>query len=149
MYETVLWATDASAEADGALAEALRLLQPGGRLIAFHCDERFIGGRAGGTPLLADELDRRGKLRAQVDQLKADEIDAELIVETTHHQAAGEIVKAADAYGADAIVCGTRGLGVIAGAVTGSVAMRLPQLAACPVIVVSEKAAQQISLAPR
>jgi nucleotide-binding universal stress UspA family protein len=149
MYATILWSTDASAVADGALAEALRLLQPGGRLIAFHCDERFLGGRAGGMPVLADESDRRGKLRGQVEQLKTDGIDAELVVETTHHNTAGEIAKAAEVYGADVIVCGTRGFGVVAGAVAGSVAMRLPHLASCPVIVVSEKAAARSALATR
>ena len=149
MYETVLWATDASVEADGALAEAISLLQPGGRLIAFHCDERFVGGRVGGAPLLADEVDRRGKLCAQVERLNEDGIDAELIVETTHHGAAGEIVKAAEKHGADVIVCGTRGFGIVAGAVTGSVAMRLPHLAACPVVVVSAKAAERALLPTR
>lgn len=149
MYRTVLWATDASPVADGALPEAVQLLEPGGRLIAFHCDERFLSGRSGGMPVLADEFDRRGKLSAQVDQLKADGIDAELIVETTHHSTAGEIAKAAEIYGAEAIVCGTRGFGLVAGAVAGSVAMRLPHLASCPVVVVSEKAAERAQLVTR
>jgi nucleotide-binding universal stress UspA family protein len=149
MYEIVLWATDASPVANGALVEALRLLKPGGRLIAFHCDERFLGGRSGGMPVLADETDRRGKLRGQIEQLKTDGIDVELVVETTHHNTAGEIAKAAEVYGADVIVCGTRGFGVAAGLVAGSVAMRLPHLASCPVVVVSEKAAERAQLAAR
>ena len=146
MYETVLWATDASPVADGALAEALSLLQPGGRLIAFHCDERFCGGRSGGAPLLADETDRRARLRAQVDQLQEDGIRAALVVKTTRHSTAGEIVRAAEVEEADVIVCGTRGFGVVAGVVAGSVAMRLPHLAPCPVIVVSEHAAERNAL---
>lgn len=149
MYEIVLWATDASPVSDGALVEAVKLLQSGGRLIAFHCDERFLGGRSGGMPVLADESDRRKVLVRQVEQLKADGIDVELIVETTHHNTAGEIAKAAEVYNADVIVCGTRGFGVVAGAVAGSVAMRLPHLASCPVIVVSEKAAARATLAAR
>lgn len=143
MYETVLWATDASPGADGALKEATALLRPGGRLIAFHCDERFAGGRSGGMPLLADEFDRRGKLRAQIEQLRDDGYDATLIVETTHHDTAGEIARAAEQCNADAIVCGTRGLGLVAGAIAGSVAMRLPHVAGCPVVVVPEKAADR------
>ena len=149
MYEIVLWATDASPIADGALAEALRLLQPGGHLIAFHCDERFVGGRAGGLPVLADESERLEKLVAQVERLQAAGIDAELVVETAHRNMAGEIAKAAEVHGADVIVCGTRGFGLVAGAVAGSVAMRLPHLASCPVIVVSEKAAARRTLAAR
>ncbi len=149
MYEIVLWATDASPIADGALAEALRLLQPGGHLIAFHCDERLLGGRAGGLPVLADESERREKLVAQIERLQANGIDAELVVETAHRNMAGEIAKAAEVHGADVIVCGTRGFGLVAGAVAGSVAMRLPHLASCPVIVVSEKAAERRTLAAR
>ncbi|HEX4526235.1 MAG TPA: universal stress protein [Gaiellaceae bacterium] len=149
MYEIVLWATDASPVSDGALVEAVRLLQPGGRLIAYHCEERFLGGRAVGVPVLADETARRAKLLAQVEDLKADGLDAELVVGTTHHNAAGDIAKAAETSGADVIVCGTRGFGVVAGAVAGSVAMRLPHLASCPVIVVSEQAAARAELATR
>ena len=147
MYETVLWATDASPDADGALQEALRLLQPGGRLIAFHCDERLLGGRSAGQPLLVDEHERRVKLGTQVAQLRADGVDAELIVETTRHSTAGAIVRAAESHAAGVIVCGTRGLGVIAGTVAGSVAMRLPHVASCPVVVVSEKAMERATVA--
>jgi nucleotide-binding universal stress UspA family protein len=147
MYETVLWATDASPVADGALKVALELLQPGGRLIAFHCDERFLGSRAGGMSLLADEVDRREKLDAQVAELRDIGIDAKLLIETTHHNIAGEIARAADACNAGVIVCGTRGFGVVAGAVAGSVAMRLPHNASCPVVVVSEKAIGRAAVA--
>jgi nucleotide-binding universal stress UspA family protein len=149
MYETVLWATDASALADGALTEALELLAPGGRLIAFHCDERFLGTRAGGLPVLADEDDLREKIRAQVARLRDEEVDVLLIIETTHHNPAGEIAKTAEEHHADVIVCGTRGFGIVAGAVAGSVAMRLPHLAPCPVVVVSEQAARRAALATR
>lgn len=141
MYETVMWATDGSSVSDGALKEAIELLKPGGRLVAFHSDERFSGGRSGGMPLLADESDRRAKISAQVDELRDEGIDAVLMVETTHHNTAGEIARAADACHADVIVCGTRGFGIVAGAVAGSVAMRLPHVASCAVVVVSEKAA--------
>ena len=148
MYKTILWATDASPGADAALGEALKLLAPGGRLIAFHCDERFAGGRNGGVPLVADEPDRKSKLRAQVAELKADGIDASLVIDVTHPQAVDEIADAAEEYGAEAIVCGTRGFGIVAGMVAGSISMRLPHVAGCPVVVVSEKAGQRARLAP-
>ena len=146
MYETVVWATDASPIADDALSEALRVLEPDGRLIAFHCDERFAGGRAGGLHVLADEDDRRAKLQAQVDELQERGIDATLVVVATHHNAAVEIARFADEHDAEAIVCGSRGQGAVAGTLTGSVAMRLPHFAVCPVIVVSERAARRPSL---
>jgi nucleotide-binding universal stress UspA family protein len=147
MYETVVWATDASPIADDALPEALRILEPDGRLIAFHCDERFAGGRAGGLPVLADEDDRRAKLHAQVEELCERGIDATLVIVATHHNAAVEIALFADEHGAEAIVCGSRGHGAVAGTLTGSVAMRLPHFATCPVIVVSERAARRPALA--
>jgi nucleotide-binding universal stress UspA family protein len=147
MYDTVLWATDASPVAEGALPTAIGLLNPGGRLIAFHCDERFLSGRVGGMPLMADEQERRARIEATVEQLRSDGIDADLVVNTTTHGAAGEIAKAAKSLGAEAIVCGTRGFGIVAGTIAGSVAMRLPHLAACPVVVVSELAAKSFELA--
>jgi nucleotide-binding universal stress UspA family protein len=147
MFETVLWATDASPVSDGALKVAVELLQPSGRLIAFHCDERFHGSRAGGLPVLADEFDRIAKLREQVEELREEGIDASLLVETTHHNTAGEIASAAERCDADVIVCGTRGFGVVAGAVAGSVAMRLPHVASRPVVVVSEKAMEHATVA--
>lgn len=149
MYENVLWATDASPIADGALAEAVRLLQHGGHLIAFHCDERLLGEPRQGQPTSVDEADVREKLAGQLEQLRADGIDAELVIEPTHHNTAGAIAKAAEVHDADVIVCGTRGFGVVAGAIAGSVAMRLPHLASCPVIVVSERAAERRAPAAR
>jgi len=147
MFETVLWATDASPVSNGALKVALELLQPGGRLIAFHSDERFHGSRAGGLPVLADEFDLIAKLQAQVEDLREEGIDVELVVEKTHSNTAGEIARAAETGNADVIVCGTRGFGVVAGAVAGSVAMRLPHVASCPVVVVSEKAMERAAVA--
>ena len=147
MYETVLWATDGSPVADGALRVALELLEPGGRLIAFHCDERLRGRRVTGLPRLPDEDDRRDKLTRQVDELKLDGTDATLLVETTHQNTAGEIARIAQACSADVIVCGSRGFGVVAGVVTGSVAMRLPHVASCPVMVVSERAMERAAAA--
>jgi nucleotide-binding universal stress UspA family protein len=143
MYRTILWATDASPVSDDALPEAVRLLQPGGHLIAFHCDEWSTGSRVNGISLLADESDRAAKLQAQVAALRADGVDAILEIEITHQHVVGEIAKAAEHYGADAIVCGTRGFGVAGGTIAGSVAVRLPHVASCPVIVVSKKAAER------
>lgn len=147
MYETVVWATDASPIADQALPEALRILEPGGWLIAFHADERFAGGRASGFPVFVDEVDRRAKLEAQIRELQERGVHATLVVQATHHNAAVEIAQFATDHDAEAIVCGSRGLPAAVGVVAGSVAMRLPHHATCPVIVVSEKAARQPVLA--
>lgn len=136
MYATLLWATDGSADADLALAEAKRLLQPGGRIVAFHCDRRSTGACVGGTPLLADETERTAKIRAQVKELNADGVDAELLIETTQHATPRTIVRTADELRVDAIVCGTRGFGGLHRASAGSVSTELIHYSHVPVIVV-------------
>jgi len=141
MYRTVLFATDATQASDRALPEAVRLLDTGGRLIMFHCDERFSAGRVGALPVAANEPEVLERLRTQVKALRAEGIDASLVVEVTHHGVAAEVARAAELHDASVIVCGTRGFGPIAGAFAGSVATRLPHVAACPVVVVSEQAA--------
>jgi nucleotide-binding universal stress UspA family protein len=140
MYSTLLWATDGSEGAEIALQEALRLLAPGGKLIAFHCDQRFTGGRVGGASVLVDEDERRQRLQARVDELVAGGVDAELIVETTHHSVAHAVGEAADEAQVDAVVCGTRGLGGLQGALLGSVSKELLHHARVPVVVVPPRA---------
>ncbi len=149
MYSTLLWATDGSPDADLALAEALELLASGGRLVAFPCDQRFMGDRAPGAPALADEYDRRRHIEEQVNELRAAGIDAALDIELTEHGTPREIGAVADHAGADAIVCGTRGLGGLFGLLTGSVAADLLRQATVPVIVVPAKASKRVARARR
>jgi len=141
MYSTLLWATDGSVEADLALTEARKLLEPGGRIIAFHCDQRFSGGRVGGAPLLVDEPERKAKIRSQVEELNADGVQASFFVATTHHGTPREIARAAEAVGAEAIFCGTRGYAGIRRALAGSVAAELLHYSHVPVIAVPAPAA--------
>jgi nucleotide-binding universal stress UspA family protein len=136
MYSTLLWATDGSPESDGALATALELLAPGGRIIAFHVDERFRGSRVGGAPVLVDELDRVKHIEQQVQKLQDDGLDARLFIETTSRSAAHEIADVADRLNTTAIVCGTRGLHGLRGFLGGSVTSELLHQATVPVIVV-------------
>jgi nucleotide-binding universal stress UspA family protein len=144
MYTRVLWATDASDGAEAALQEALRLRAPDGKLIAFHSDRRFAGGRAGGLPVFPNEEDRGRRLRARVDELIADGVDAELVVATTYRSAAHGIVEAAEELDADVIVCGTRGLGAVPGALLGSVSRELLHHAHVPVVVVPPRVAARV-----
>jgi nucleotide-binding universal stress UspA family protein len=139
MYETVIWATDGSEGADAALAEALSLTEPSGRLVAAHCDQRITGGRAGGVSVLADEDDIRAKIQAQVEEVRAEGRDAELVVLSTRRSPAQVLAALAAETHADAIVCGTRGLGAFRGALLGSVAQRLPHVAPCTVVTVPKR----------
>jgi nucleotide-binding universal stress UspA family protein len=143
MYSTLLWATDGSPESDLALTQARELLSPGGRLVAFHCDQRFMVGRSAGAPIVADELDRRRRVVDQVDDLRTAGVNVELYLETTNRSAPHEIAVVADEVGADANVCGTRGLGGLTGLLNGSVAAGLLRYATVPVIVVPAKSAER------
>lgn len=136
MYTTVLWATDGSPESDRALDEALELLAPGGRLIVFHADQRFVGGHVAGIPVYPDEPERRDRIEEQVRDLLDRGVDAELFVETTSGSAGTAIADAAIDCGAELIVCGTRALRGMRGLLDGSVAAKIMRNAAVPVVVV-------------
>jgi Universal stress protein family len=79
--------------------------------------------------------------RAEVAQLQDEGVDVVLrVMNPRRRGVAEEIVRAAEIHHVDVIVCGTRGFG--AAARGGTVARRLPQLAPCPVLLVSERAAE-------
>jgi nucleotide-binding universal stress UspA family protein len=146
MYETVMWATDGSEGADAALEEALRLAElSGGRIVAVHCDQR-LNGRAGGWPALADEDDRRLRIRGQVSELAADGVPIDLVVRRSHREAADVVAGVAEELAADVIVCGTRGLGAFSGAFLGSFTQRLLHIAPCPVLAVGPRALESVCL---
>jgi nucleotide-binding universal stress UspA family protein len=138
MYETVIWATDGSDGADVALREALQLAELSeGRVVAVHCDQR-LNGRAMAWPAFPDEEDRRIKIRRQVEGLRADGVDVDLVIRRSHHEAADIIAEIAAELDADVIVCGSRGLSSFSAAFVGSVGQRLLHVAPCPVLVVRE-----------
>jgi nucleotide-binding universal stress UspA family protein len=141
MYASILWATDGTPEADGALREALELLEPGGQLVAFHCDQRFTAGRAGGEHVAVDELDRQEHIGEQIDELRRTGVNVRRIVQSTHHDPSHEIATTASELGVDAIVCGTRSPHGLDAFLNGSVAARVLKRATVPVIIVPAKAA--------
>ena len=76
MFRTIIWATDGSETADRAMPYAKELAGGAdGRLIVVHSKELLVG-RAGGHPVLADEDEVETKIEAQVEQLRADGLDA-------------------------------------------------------------------------
>jgi nucleotide-binding universal stress UspA family protein len=142
MYETIVWATDGSEGADAALAEARRLAEDGTRIFAVHCDQ-LLNGRAGGWSALVDEDDRRMRIRRQIDALRREGLEIELVIRRSHQEAADTVAALAEELGADVIVCGTRGRGGLSAMFLGSVAQRLLQIAAIPVLVVPERTAKR------
>ena len=136
MYKTVIWATDGFDGAEAGLQAALQVAKlTNGRVVAVHCDQR-LQGRAAPYPALPDEEDIRLKLRRQVDELKADGLDIELVVRYSHKKPADVVASVAREIGADIIVCGTRGAGAVSGALLGSFTPRLLHVAPCPVLAV-------------
>ena len=140
MYTTILWATDGSSEADGALREALALLKPGGTIVALHCNQRFAGGRIGGAPVEIDEPERQTHIAEQVSDLRRDGVNVNYIVESTHHDPSHEIPAIAENLEVDAIVCGTTAPHGLNALLNGSVAAGILKHATVPVIVVPAKA---------
>lgn len=137
MFDTVIWATDGSEAAERALPFATALAAaPGTKLLLVHVRE-ILGGRAGGYPVRADDDDLVAKLEQRVDQLRNGGLDASLRVVTSLDANAGHaIADVAMEVGANLIVVGTRGRGVVAGLLLGSVAQRLLHVARCPVLAV-------------
>jgi len=136
MFETIVWATDGSELADSALEHVRKLAEiHGSRIVAVHGNE-LLTGRAGGAPVLADEPETRGKLQAQVAELRAAGFAAELKISTGSQHVATLVERAAEEAGADLIVVGTHGRGAVAGALMGSVAKGLCHTSHRPVLVV-------------
>ena len=137
MFKNVIWATDGSENAERARPTALELVElSGGKLFVVHANE-ILGGRAGGNPAYADEDDRRAELHAEVNELIAAGIDAELhVVAGVQRHPADLIAKKAAELDADVIVVGTRGHRSVTGMLLGSVTQRLLHVARCPVLAV-------------
>jgi len=136
MFTTIVWATDGSALADGALELVRELSRThGSRIVAVHANE-LLRGRAGGASLLADEPDLQAKIAKQVAELQSTGFEATLEVCTGSRDVPTLIAEAAKAVDADLIVVGTHGSGGFTAALMGSVARALCHTAELPVLVV-------------
>ncbi len=139
MFKTIVWATDGSEAADNALPYARALAERYRvALTVIHSEEFLVGPRAGGDPVHPDEEELQAKIKGQVDELVAHQIDASfrLAGGPTLVGAAHMIADAARELGADLIIVGTRGHITLAGLMLGSVTQRLMHLAPCPVLAV-------------
>ena len=139
MFEHIIWATDGSPGADAALTQVKRLAADGGRIVAVHCTQ-LLTGRAGGYPADPEDPEVLAKIRSQVADLQGAGYHATLETHRAHSSVADTVATVADDQEADLIVCGTRGLTALAGAVGGSVSHRLLHSAHAPVLVVPDGA---------
>lgn len=138
MFKTIVWASDGSDAADRALPFAKELATGEGRsLVVVHSKERFVGGRGGGYPVLANEDELEVKIRNQVEEARKEGLEATFqLVSGAAGHSAHMIADAAREAGADVIVVGTRGHAPVAGLLLGSVTQRLLHIASCPVLAV-------------
>ena len=136
MFRTIVWATDGSQLADGALDFVRELARThGSRIVAVHANE-LLRGRAGGAPILADEPELQAKIAKQVEELRDAGFDASLEVCSGSRDVARLIAEAAETVDADLIVVGTHGHGGFTAVLMGSVARALCHTAERPVLVV-------------
>src|SRR5512142_2431776 len=136
MFKTIVWATDGSTLADGALEPVRELARlHNSRIVAVHANE-LLRGRAAGAPLLADEPELEEKIAKQIEELRSVGIDATLTIRTGTKDVATLIAEAADEVDADLIVVATHGHGGFTAAIIGSVARALTHTAGRPVLVV-------------
>jgi nucleotide-binding universal stress UspA family protein len=138
MFKTILWATDGSATADRALPYAKALAEgEGKKLVAVHCRELLVGGRASGYPVLANDDELQAKILRQIEELEEEGFDVQVEVITAANAGSAHVIAdAAREHGADVIVVGTRGHAPVAGLLVGSVTQRLLHVAPCPVLAV-------------
>jgi nucleotide-binding universal stress UspA family protein len=139
MFNTIVWATDGSENADRALSLAQELApgEHGASLVVVHIVEKYASHSAAGLAMHADEEQVEAKLKGLVEDLSGKGLNASLkIVNHMGPQPAHEIADLAREVGADLIVVGTRCHAALSGLLLGSVTQRLLHVTPCPVLVV-------------
>jgi nucleotide-binding universal stress UspA family protein len=139
MFKRIVVGLDGSDPAGHALPMACELAREyDGRLEIVHVRELRAPSKGGGPATArADEDDLEARVRREVDELARQGFTVRLhtfsdLVGTP----AEHIADVAAETHADVVVVGTRGLGVIAGLLLGSVTQRLLHVAPCPVLAV-------------
>lgn len=137
MFNTIVVGTDGSTTAQHAFSFAAAMARANhARLVAVHVVE-VVGGKGGQYPLHVDEEDLEARLRRSIDELKADGVVAELVIERIITGGPAHVLAdvAADVR-ADVIVVGNRGRTPVSDLLLGNVPTRLLHIAHRPVLVV-------------
>jgi nucleotide-binding universal stress UspA family protein len=136
MFKTIVWATDGSELADGALDFVRELAeQDGAKIVAVHANE-LMRGRSSGYSALADEPELEEKIEKQIKELRSLGIDATYEIRRGNKSVATLIADGAEHVDADLIVVATHGSGGLKTALMGSVARGLCHTAKTPVLVI-------------
>jgi nucleotide-binding universal stress UspA family protein len=142
MFTRIVVGLDGSPQSDRAfvVARDLAALTKAAVTIV-HVREMMLAPAVGGVPRRIDEDQIETKIRAQADELAkaGNGGELQLVATTAAGGPAHDIANVARDHDADVIVVGTRGMGVIAGLLLGSVTQRLLQIAPCPVLSVPAK----------
>ena len=144
MFDTIVWATDGSPNADRALEVAKTLAHDHqASLVVVHVAQHYATKT--GLAVYPDEDVVKAKLEETVQQLAREGFKPSLrIVDHVGPQPAHEIADIAREVEADLVVMGTRGHGPIAGLLLGSVVLRLLHVAPCPVLTVPPAASSHV-----
>jgi nucleotide-binding universal stress UspA family protein len=150
MFKTIVIATDGSEDSDRAFALARCMASDtGARLVIVHVTE-LVGGKGGQYPLAADDDQLKLRIESQVQQLRADGIRADAMMQTVQLGGPAHVIaEIADSVDADLIVVGTRGRSPVSEIVLGSVPIRLLHVAHRPLLVVPPLAKDRHSEHPQ
>jgi nucleotide-binding universal stress UspA family protein len=143
MFETIVWATDGSRQADSALPIVTELADvDGSSIVVLYLDQSLRGSYGSAAKVRVAEDDVREKLESQVEDLRAAGFDARLeIVRTFAHDTSASVAVEAARLGADLIVVDTHGFGSPSAVFLGAITTGLTHHATCPVLVAPAKGA--------
>jgi nucleotide-binding universal stress UspA family protein len=132
----IIWANDGTPAADRALPIIRNLVASTGAGVTVACVHR--DWHIGHHPVLVEDHGPiEQELRHRVDDLRADGIDADLVVTTNDGGHPAQLIAdLAEDQDADLIVTGNHGKGPVAGLFTGSFTSHLLKVAHRPVLVV-------------
>jgi nucleotide-binding universal stress UspA family protein len=127
--------SDHAAKAADVAAELAKAV--GSEVLVLHVLERIAASKGGPAVDLELSSDATDLVDRTVTRLKEEGVKAQgKVVTAPSGRVVPEILDAAETFGADLIVAGSRGLSDFSGLLVGSVSHKLIQHASCPVLVV-------------
>lgn len=141
MFERILLAIDDSDESKKAIKTAVGLARAThGEVLVIHVHAKDMGFQV--TDDIETRIEAELLIEAACDIVKKADVPVtgDLRAARADH-VAKEVLDAAESFGADCIVVGSRGSGPLTQMLVGSVANQVVHLAHCPVVVAREAAA--------
>lgn len=138
MFSRIVLGIDGSDHAARAADVAAELAKAAGsEVLVLHVRERIAASKGAPAADLEIPADAAELVKKTITRLKEEGVNTQGKVMTAPSgRVVPEILSAAEAFGADLIVVGSRGLSDFSGLLVGSVSHKLIQHASCPVLVV-------------